>query len=126
MHLGFLLFVKFGALQTALDAILGLVVMNLNSFGKVYGLINGYYFGERLLLFRISILTFTRRRLRRIMVFLLINPLKSLLSILVLHLTVLNDLAHLCVKESISYDHFFLLEVFLESFALERQVVKIE
>ena len=126
LQLGFLLFVKFGSLQTAFYAILSLIMMYLNFFGKIYCLINRYYLSERLFLLGIAILSLTRRRISRISFFLLINPLKSFLPIFVLHLSILNYLTHLSIKESISNDHFFLLEVLLESFTFKRKVVKIE
>ena len=126
LNLGFLLFIKFGAFQATFDAVLGLVVMNFYFFGKINSLINGYYFGQWLLFFRVGICLTRRSFSSRIIIFLLINPLEGFLPIFVLHLAILNDLAHLCIQESISNDHFFLLEVFLETFALKGQVVKIE
>jgi hypothetical protein len=42
------------------------------------------------------------------------------------HVSILHDLAHLGIQESVSDDHFLLLQVLLESFALERQIIKVE
>ena len=41
-------------------------------------------------------------------------------------LRVLDYLSHLCVEECVSYNHLFVLQLLGESFALERQIVKIQ
>ena len=57
----------------------------------------------------------------------LINPFKTLVfGLLIINVTILDNLTHLSIKKSISNDHFFLLEFFLESFSFERQIIKIE
>ena len=58
---------------------------------------------------------------------LLITPFQYFFILfLFMHISVLDDLAHLSIQEGISDYHFFILEFFLESFAFEGKVVKIE
>ena len=45
---------------------------------------------------------------------------------LFMHISVLDNLAHLGIEECISDYHFFILKFFLESFAFEGKIVKIE
>lgn len=45
---------------------------------------------------------------------------------MIAHVSILNDLPHLRIQEGVSNYHLFVLDVFLEVLALEREVVKIE
>lgn len=50
---------------------------------------------------------------------LLINPLKSLLPVFNIHVSILHNLAHLSIEKCVSYDHFFFLKILLKSFPLK-------
>ena len=43
-----------------------------------------------------------------------------------MHISILDNLTHLGIEECISDYHFFILKFFLESFAFEGKIVKIE
>jgi hypothetical protein len=49
----------------------------------------------------------------------MVDPLKCLLPILEIHVTILDDLTHLSVEKGVSNDHFLFLQVLLKTFALE-------
>ena len=55
-----------------------------------------------------------------------VNPFQSFLSFVTCHVVVLDYLAHLGVQESVSYYHFFVLELLWKALAFKRHLVKIE
>jgi len=57
---------------------------------------------------------------------LLVNPLEGPLSLLVQNLVELHDLPHLGIQKSVSYNLFFLLELFGEALALKGHVIEVE
>ena len=54
-----------------------------------------------------------------ICLFFLIVPQECFIPIFGLHVSILHDLAHLSIQESVSNYHFFLLEILLKSFSFE-------
>jgi hypothetical protein len=84
-------------------------------FRKIYSFLNWNNFCQCFLVFIIH----GFRSLFTLFLGLMVDPLKCLLPILEVHVTILNDLSHLSVEECVSNDHFLLLQVLLKTFALE-------
>lgn len=133
----FLILVQASPLKTARDIALCLAVMAIYTLIECNRIFDRYQFRKHLLFGSGCRGTTSRHPCRRRILLICIilfrfcvrgiNPFKCLFArFLSLHL-ILYYLSHLRVQECVSNDHFFFLQVFLETFStFEREIVEVE